>query len=149
MGLDSVDDCDLMKVMLATLMLSRKGGNDLLPLGHMNCRMCHVQPTDQQELENSFKGYSCSIVFYGAHLEDKPLQLWPLHEYQDNRPDHGGLSNIHEQAQNSHWSLHVLIILGVAITMSTVFITARHSFDDLPRIHSVHPLHMDPRISYK
>ena len=34
------------------------------------------------------------------------------------------------------------------MTMSTVFITARHSFDDLPRIQSVHPLLRLPRISY-
>ena len=45
--------------------------------------------------------------------------------------------------------LDVLIMLGVAMTMSTVFMTARHSLDDLPRMQSVQPLHIDPRISYE
>lgn len=34
------------------------------------------------------------------------------------------------------------------MTMSTVFMTARHSFDDLPRTHRVQPLLRLPRISY-
>ena len=34
------------------------------------------------------------------------------------------------------------------MTMSTVFITARHSLEDLPRIQRVHPLLRLPRISY-
>lgn len=33
------------------------------------------------------------------------------------------------------------------MTMSTVFITARHSLEDLPRIQRVHPLLRLPRIS--
>lgn len=38
---------------------------------------------------------------------------------------------------------------GVAITMSTVFITARHSLEDFPLRTRVLPLHRLPKISYK
>lgn len=37
---------------------------------------------------------------------------------------------------------------GVEIMISTVFMTARQSFEDFPRIQSVHPLHMLPRTSH-
>jgi hypothetical protein len=40
------------------------------------------------------------------------------------------------------------IIDGVAITMSTVFITAFHSREVLPRMQSVAPLAIEPRVSH-
>ena len=39
------------------------------------------------------------------------------------------------------------MIEGVAMTMSTVFISSRHSLEVFPRMHNVHPLLIEPRTS--
>ena len=91
--------------------------------------------------------FSSPLSAEDTHIEDRPLLLSQHISRLDIQKDREELKELISHASPNPTKTYVPSMEGVAIMISTDFITARHSFEDFPRMQSVHPLHNDPRTS--
>lgn len=101
------------------------------------------------------KSESDTIVEIGAslqmlaYIEDKLRRQLLRFLSLGSRVDHEELALrqfSHPEVNNKFMALPR--IDGVAIITSTLFMSSRHSFEDLPLMQMVHPLQSEPRISH-